>query len=80
MLTERLVVEQRSLAIKEVLDGVRVTDVATRYYAAFDHGDLVWKVELRNEDGCPVGTPLPSTWSQLGPTSHPLCPAGCLAS
>jgi hypothetical protein len=31
MLTELSVVEQRYLAVREVLDGARVTDVATRY-------------------------------------------------
>jgi transposase len=31
MLTELSVVEQRYLAVREVLDGVKVTDVATRY-------------------------------------------------
>jgi transposase len=31
MLTELSVVEQRYLAVREVLDGVRVSDVATRY-------------------------------------------------
>ena len=31
MLTELSVVEQRYLAVREVLDGAKVTDVATRY-------------------------------------------------
>src|SRR6266508_833240 len=31
MLTELSVVEQRFLAVREVLDGAKVTDVATRY-------------------------------------------------
>jgi transposase len=31
MLTELSVVEQRYLAVREVLDGVRVSEVATRY-------------------------------------------------
>jgi len=31
MLTEPSVVEQRYLAVREVLDGANVTDVATRY-------------------------------------------------
>ena len=31
MLTELSVVEQRYLAVREALDGVKVTDVATRY-------------------------------------------------
>ena len=31
MLTELLVVEQRYLAVREALDGAKITDVATRY-------------------------------------------------
>ena len=31
MLTELSVVEQRYLAVREALDGAKVTDVATRY-------------------------------------------------
>lgn len=31
MLTELSVVEQRYLAVREALDGARITDVATRY-------------------------------------------------
>lgn len=68
MLTELSVVEQRYLAVREVLDGARVTDVATRY--GVDRRTVHrWLVRYANEglgaladrssrpDRCPHQTP-----------------------
>src|SRR2546427_9200365 len=89
MLTELSVVEQRYLAVREALDGAKITDVATRY--GVDRRTIHrWLVRYANEglgaladrtsrpemscSGCEGSAPLSQSVSCFGVRVRYLCP------